>query len=249
MKVVLLLLLLLTFAVPNHLKPNPNLDILSHRSSTQNLTVAPDSSSVEVLEFKCTKSRQVMLEPPYTENIPARAVIPQNKNYARNARVNDPVGARDPNEDTIDGRSAALEKISQEARRPANKPVDGYAYRVKVQNASNKPVEILFWEYQFIDTANPSTVTRRQFLCGVNIRAGKAAEVKTFSPSGPAEVVNVDTLANKSSNPVQEKVVINRVEFADGTIWQRKDWNFGEIRMAYRRAVSTPWGTEMCRGL
>jgi hypothetical protein len=127
--------------------------------------------------------------------------------------------------------------------------VDGYAYRVKVQNASTRVVEILFWEYQFIDPANAANVTRRQFLCGVNIKADKEKELLAFSVSGPSDVVSVKTLADKSGSSSLEKVVINRVEYADGTIWQRKDWNFGEIRLTYKRALETPWGAEMCRGL
>ncbi len=27
-------------------------------------------------------------------------------------------------------------------------------------------------------------------------------------------------------------------EFADGSIWQRKDWNFAEVRLSYARAVA-----------
>jgi len=215
----------------------------------QSSTSAAGPSLVEVVDFKCARSKQVVLDPPYTDQGPARAVIPQNKNYARNARINDPVGVRDPNEDTIDGRSAALEKITQEARKPPSKPVDGYAYQIKMQNAGNSPVEIVFWEYQFIDTTNTANVTRRQFLCGVKIKPKKATDVKAFSVSGPSEVVSVGSLANKAGNPIQEKVIINRVEYADGTIWQRKDWNFAEIGMSYRRAIATPWGTEMCRAL
>ncbi|HXD30942.1 MAG TPA: hypothetical protein VN643_07495 [Pyrinomonadaceae bacterium] len=249
MKAVLLLSLLLSLAVPiqsfqtrgdDHTTP-------ANAAVTQSPTVAPGGSLVEVVEHKCVKSKQELLDPPYTADVPARAVIPQNKNYARNARVNDPVGARDPNEDTIDGRSAALEKISQEARHPKSKPVDGYSYKVKVQNASNRTVEILFIEYQFVDAANPKTAARRQFLCGVNIKPNKNKELSAFGLSGPPEVVSVGTLANNSQ--FQEKVIINRVEYSDGTIWQRKDWNFAEIGMSYRRVTSTPWGNEMCRGL
>jgi hypothetical protein len=47
----------------------------------------------------------------------------------------------------------------------------------------------------------------------------------------------------------QEKAVVNRVEYADGTIWQRRGWSFAEVRSAVARATSTPWGGEMCRGL
>jgi len=58
-----------------------------------------------------------------------------------------------------------------------------------------------------------------------------------------------DSLAGKADNPYRERVRINRIEYADGSIWQRKDWNFAEVRAAVQRAVSTPWGAEMCRGL
>lgn len=218
-------------------------------SPLQNPPAPQDPSSVVVLGSKWYKSRQTLekLEPVGTA--PAPAMIPENKNYAKNARSNNPVGAMDPNEATTDGRSAALEKISQEARTPSGKPVDGFAYRARIQNASAKVIEIVFWEYQFTDSANPAIMARRQFLCGVKINPAKDKELQAFSVSGPSDVVSVQSLGNKPEDAFKEKVLINRVEYADGTIWQRKDWNFSEIRLGYRRAVGTPWGTEMCRGL
>jgi hypothetical protein len=176
-------------------------------------------------------------------------MIPANKNFERNRRANDPVGVRDPNGDTLDGRSAALEKSVQEARAAKPKEVDGFAYRVKIQNASKKVIEVVFWEYQFKETANPANVARRQFLCGVNIKPDKEKELQAFSVSGPSDVISVGSLANKPENLFEEKVVINRVEYADGSIWQRKDWNFAEVKSGIARAIGTPWGAEMCRGL
>lgn len=217
--------------------------------ATQTPPTPTDESAVVVVSYKWTKARQaleVLKDPP---NTPAPAMIAENKNYARNSRINNPAGAIDPNEVTTDGRSAAIEKIVQEANSVSGKPVNGFAYRAKVQNAGNKIIEILFWEYQFIDPANPASIARRQFLCGVNVKPSKNQELQAFSVSGPSGVISVQNSGTKSESAFQEKVVINRVEYADGTIWQRKSWNFGEIRTAYRRAVGTPWGSEMCRGL
>jgi len=216
-------------------------------SPSQNPTTSQEASSVKVLGSRCYRDHQTIENLDTTNVAPARAVITPNKNFERNVRANNPVGARDPNEDTIDGRSAAIEKNVQESRTPHSKPVDGYAYRVKVQNASTKVIEILFWEYQFIDPSDPAIMTRRQFLCPANIKPDKQKEIQAFSLSGPSDVISVRNLANKSA--FEEKVVINRVEYADGSIWQRKDWNFGEIRLTYQRVVGTPWGAEMCRGL
>jgi hypothetical protein len=216
----------------------------------QDGAVSVEDSQVVVLSSKWTKSRQTVVNPDTASSVtPAPAMIPANKNFERNRRANDPAGVRDPNLDTIDGRSAAMEKSVQEARSPKTRTVDGFDYRVRVRNAAAKAVEVLFWEYQFVETSNPSNVARRQFLCGVQIKPGKEKELQAFSPSGPSGAVSAESLADKSGNAFQEKAVINRVEYADGSIWQRKGWNFAEVKSSVARATATPWGAEMCRGL
>jgi len=205
------------------------------------------NSPLTVTSFKWTRARRTIEAREAEGNSPQREMIPQNRIFARTARVNDPAGSRDPNADTIDGRSAALEKSVAEARAPKPKPMDGYAYRVKVQNASTKLVEIVFWEYQFQDPSNPDSVARRQFLCGVNIPAGKGKELEGFSLSGPSDVVDVKTL--DSGAAFKENVLINRIEFSDGTIWQRKAWNLAEVKGSYERVLREPWLPGMCKGL
>ncbi|HEX8889622.1 MAG TPA: hypothetical protein VF779_10615 [Pyrinomonadaceae bacterium] len=237
MRILLLLFLLLLISV----------------ASVCGQTVSGDGSNVVVLGSKWAKSRQI-IEPlnPSTSAVvpPAQAMIPQNKNFQRNAREQTSPGMRDPNLDTLDGRQAALEKNVLDSRTPQPQPVDGYTYKAKIQNASKKVIEIIFWEYQFKESANPETVTRRQFLCAVNIKPDKEKELQAFSVAAPSGVISTSSLANKSGEKLfEEKIIINRVEYADGTIWQRRDWNFGEIKATFERAVATPWSAEMCRGL
>jgi hypothetical protein len=224
--------------------------LLIFSSTGEHGTSPDDGSAVVVLGFKWSKSRQAVEKSPEPINAaPAAAMTQNDRNFERNRRVNDPAGARDPNADTIDARSAAIEKNVQESRSPARKFVDGFTYQVKVRNASAKVIEVMYWEYQFTESSDPTNQLRRQFLCGVNIKPKKELELRAFSLSSPSVTVSVESLANKSGNPFVEKVLINRVEYADGTIWQRKDWNFAEMRLAIARAVKTPWGAEMCRGL
>jgi hypothetical protein len=230
MKLIFVLPILLSLLIPYQL-PSSNQD-----------------SSLTVVNFKWSKARRAVETPPIEGNAPARAMIPQNRNFARNARINDPAGVRDPNADTLDGRSAAMEKSVAESRTSKPKSSDGVAYKIKVQNSGAKVVEIVFWEYQFHDPADPSLVARRQFLCGVNIGADKSKELEGFSLSGPG-VVNVNTLADKAENPFKEKVVINRVEYSDGSIWQRKDWNLAEVKASYERVLREQWVPGTCKGL
>jgi hypothetical protein len=213
---------------------------------SQNAAISTEGTPVVVVSSKWFRDRQEVVAAP-ANTAPAAAMIPQNKNFEKNRRANTSPGERDPNLDTVDGRSAAMERAVQDSR--AAKPVEGFAYRAKVHNASGKLIEIIFWEYQFKESMDSAAVSRRQFLCAVSIKPEKDKELQAFSLSGPSDVVSVDTLAKKSANAGEEKVLINRVEYADGSIWQRKDWKFGEVRFGYARAVGTPWGTEMCRGL
>ena len=212
--------------------------------------IAPtDSSPMTVTNFKWSRARQKMEVPDVEGSPPAREMIPQNRNFARNARINDPQGVRDPNQDSIDGRRAALEKSVAESRAPKTKTMDGYAYRIKVQNSSPKVVEIVFWEYRFVDPANPNLVARRQFLCGVSIPAGKGKDLEGFSLSGPSDVVDVKTLADNTKNPFKEDVLINRLEFSDGSIWQRKGWNMAEVKASFDRVLREQWVPGTCKGL
>jgi hypothetical protein len=229
MKTFLLLSLLLSLLVP--------------------FQVSNDGSPLAVASFKWSRARRTVEAQNAQGTAPASAMIPQNKNFARNARVNDPQGVRDPNADTLDGRSAALEKTVAESRAPKAEPTDGFAYRIKVQNPSEKVVEIIFWEYQFQDPANPDLVARRQFLCGVTIAAGKGKELEGFSVSGPSDVVNVKTLADNAAKPFKESVLINRVEYADGSIWQRKGWSVAEVKTSYERVLREKWVPGMCKAL
>jgi hypothetical protein len=230
MKTVLLLSLLLSLLIP-----------------FQTPVVNNDNSPLTVANFKWSRARRTVEPGEAQGNAPAQAMIPQNKNFARNARVNDPQGVRDPNADTLDGRSAAIEKSVAESRTPKPQATDGYAYKIKVENASEKIVEIVFWEYQFHDPTNSDLITRRQFLCGVNIPPGKGKELEGFSLSGPSDVVNVKTLDSGSN--FKENVFINRVEYSDGSIWQRKAWNLAEVKGSYERVLREKWLPGMCKGL
>lgn len=220
--------------------------LLSLVSSFQTAPVNNDGSPMTVNGFKWSKARQKVDVPDPEGNPPQRGMIPQNRTFARNARVNDPQGVRDPNQDTLDGRSAALEKSVAEARAPRSKTMDGYLYRIKVKNESQKIAEIVFWEYRFVDPSNPQLIARRQFLCGVSMPAGKGKDLEGFSLSGPSDVVDVKTLGE---NTFKEDVLINRVEYSDGSIWQRKGWNLAEVKASYERVLREQWVPGTCKGL
>lgn len=189
-------------------------------------TPSADDSQIVVLSFKWSKVHQTTVAPG-DKPLPARAVTPNDKNFERTSRVNDPAGFRDPNADTLDARGQELEKAARAANTVAPKASDAFAYQTKIHNGSKNTIEIIFWEYQMVDAANPANTTRRQFLCGINLKPDKDKELQAISLAGPA-TVNAATAGLSAS--AQEKVIINRIEFADGKSWMRKGWNAAEIK-------------------
>jgi hypothetical protein len=210
--------------------------------------VSADDAPIAVVSYRWSKDRRAMeLIDASGSNTPQPAMIPQNKNFQRNARINDPAGVRDPNADTLDGRSAELDRITAAARE--TKPqTDGFTYQTKVQNNSAKPVAIVFWEYQFREKGNPAILSRRQFVCLAKLKPAKTRDLEIFTLAAPSSVVSVKTLSKKSEPTFDESVLINRVEFEDGSNWQRKDWNYDEVKLTAKTA-SNAKKQQMCRGL
>ena len=214
--------------------------------SVQKPPAAEESAPVVVTSFRWVKDRKTIENAVSAVQSPAPAMIAANKNFEKQRRVNDPAGVRDPNADTLDGRSSELDRIVQESRAP--QPVEGFTYLVRVQNGSGKLIQTIFWEYQFKESANPTNVTRRQFLCSARINPEKVKDLQVFSLSGPSEVVNVKSLAKGSADQFQEAVVINRVEYADGSFWQRKGWDVNDLKLI-PKARSETRNLPMCRSL
>src|SRR5882757_492698 len=82
-----------------------------------------DGSQIRVLSFKWSKGLQPTDPSGPDKPMTARATTQADKNFDRNSRINDPAGVRDPNADTADTRSAALEKSVRDADKSQAKPV------------------------------------------------------------------------------------------------------------------------------
>lgn len=191
--------------------------------SNQDTTESNAGPAVEVVSFKWSRVRRSMpaddVNPPAARTTQSRAIEGQRKDPV-------PDGHRplqDPDMDTIQTRSAQLDQISQGAR--TRKTVDGFVYTVKVLNANPKAVTGLIWEYEFKESLNPTNVVRRQFICRANLKPEKQKEFQVFSTLGPSSVISVESLSNKGKNLFEENVLIDFVEYSDGSFWQQKDWN------------------------
>lgn len=149
----------------------------------------------------------------------------------------DEMRARARNEKRMDdakrgGSSADVNKIEREARadaanvaaaRDQQKPARYvFMYKVSVRNTGVKAIRAVDWDYVFFDKGTANEIGRHQFSNEVKIAPGKSKELSVVIRRPPTRTVSAHTLNERERAALDERVVIVRVEYADGTIWQRQ---------------------------
>jgi len=112
----------------------------------------------------------------------------------------------------------AAPKIQSEK---TERPRDGYRYKVWLRNDSLKTIKSIDWDYVFLDPSNHSEIARHQFTSDEKIRPGKDRELNVFILSPPIRTIKADELNKKRQSLFNEQVIIMRVEYSDGSVWQR----------------------------
>lgn len=96
-----------------------------------------------------------------------------------------------------------------------------YVYKIKVQNSGAKRIKEVDWEYQFLDPATHELLEQRQLTSQLNLAPGKTKVVEQRLTRKPTQVVRADQLDKKYRDQFTERVVINKIVYADGSVWQR----------------------------
>jgi hypothetical protein len=111
---------------------------------------------------------------------------------------------------------AGLAKESKKAQRPR----DGYRYKVLLTNTGSKTIKLVDWDYVFLNPTTGEEVARHQFTSQETIKPGKRKEVSVLYLTPPVKTVSAGILTKKEPMPFTELVVIARIEFSDGSVWQ-----------------------------
>ncbi|HEY0320173.1 MAG TPA: hypothetical protein VGC66_04310 [Pyrinomonadaceae bacterium] len=108
------------------------------------------------------------------------------------------------------------------SRRSISKPLwVEYVYEARFMNTGTLKIRKLVWEYVFFEAGTKQEVGRRLIESKVNISPGKTGSVTVRSASPPASTVNVEQTGKKLREQYSEQVVIQSIEYDDGSVWQR----------------------------
>lgn len=130
------------------------------------------------------------------------------------------------NRNSIENRSRDMLELEQAVMRDSlnSKPVDLFRYRVSLKNTGMKVVKSIFWDFQASYTDDFADTSHRQFRCTAKLKPNQSERFVGYSILPPTRVVSAQ--ANKTFN---QRVVINRIEYVDGTSWQRPEWQTPQV--------------------
>jgi hypothetical protein len=128
------------------------------------------------------------------------------------------------------GSSIEVDKLKREARADEaimakqhqnTRARYGFVYKVSLQNSGTKAIKAIDWDYVFFNTLTGNELGRRQFTSAEKLAPGKNREMRFFIPSPPTQAISVSSLNKNEREGLGESVVIMRIEYSDGSIWER----------------------------
>ncbi len=106
--------------------------------------------------------------------------------------------------------------------RPTKPPRYVFNYKLSVQNSGPKAIKEIDWDYIFKDAATGEELGRRQFTSVEKIGPGKRKELSVLVSSPPTRKISIYTLGTKERDGLAEQVIVARILYDDGTIWQAR---------------------------
>jgi hypothetical protein len=187
--------------------------------AAQPVTDTSDSSKVTVVKFSWSKERVGWEGDPFSgpiENFDEMRVRARNEKRIGDAKRGGngaEVGRAERDARTDD---ALIKAIHQSPRARY-----GFIYKVSVRNNSDKVIKTIDWDYVFIDRNAQMEIGRRQFGSSQKISPGKTKDLQFFITTPPTKTISVTSLRQDERKSLDESVVVVRVEYEDGTFWQR----------------------------
>ena len=173
----------------------------------------PEEADVRVMKFSWSKYRQSSDlihgadDPGPSMNEPVSVIQPERKNEPAEAK----------NRRDIQERRAEMANAERNASNSAPRRQDYYSLRLELKNVGQNTTKSIVWEFQ--PTVQTVDVDARQYICKMKAKPNESKVFELMSPSPPVKVVSADKKAQEG------KVVINRIEYADGSVWKRKGWS------------------------
>lgn len=188
-------------------------------SRTQDAKDSAGAPELQVLKFSWTKERMGWERDPFSgavESYDEMRIRARNEKRIEDAKKG--------------GSSGEVDKLKREARdddeaiaRQRQKAPARYVfkYKLSIKNTSARRIKAIDWDYIFLDAVSRSELGRQQFTSEESIGPGKTRELAIRIRKPPTQTISVSSFEKNERDVLSEQVVVMRVEYTDGSIWQR----------------------------
>ena len=177
-----------------------------------------ENSVLQVVKFSWNKNRENSdlihgVDDPPSMNEPV--------SMSRGPARNEPDAVR--NNRDLSQRRADMIISEKNAANSTKRGSDFYVLRLEIKNTGTQLTKNFIWE---INTeADAKDYEPRQYVCGLKAKPNETKTIELVTPFNPAKVVTATASDKKSDASKGSKATINRIEFADGSIWKRTGWS------------------------
>jgi hypothetical protein len=186
-------------------KPIFVLVLLAFVLTLQQQTVDREEPDLLVVKFSWAKEKQKVSVIRGAQNPGGPIVTPIPDARDHDSRINDI-------------RSMENKVANSAAEAP---PLPSYQLRLELKNTGTNVVRSLAWQYK--PTAMHEDYEPKQYLCALEVRPKEKKLLELWTPYAPVKVISVDERSNALKDG---EVVINKIEYTDGSVWTKRGWNY-----------------------
>ena len=95
-----------------------------------------------------------------------------------------------------------------------------FIYKARLKNNHTAAITQIDWDHVFYERDTENEVGRQEFTSDEQIAPGKTKELTVTVTSPPARTVSITALNLEERDRFTEKIVLLRVKYADGHVWQ-----------------------------
>lgn len=197
----------------------PLLFVLTAISSlAQSSKESASAPGLDVIRFSWSKERIGWQRDPFSGPIENFQEVQARTRNER--RVQDAKRGGGPEVDKIktEAKADAANIATQHKTVPARYV---FMYKLTVKNSSSKTIKSIDWDYVFLDRATGSELGRREFTSVEKVSPGKSKELTVVISKPPTQTVSLTALNSNERDAMLELVSLVRIEYTDGTAWQR----------------------------
>lgn len=94
-----------------------------------------------------------------------------------------------------------------------------YKYKVKIKNTGPKAIQAVFWDYVFFEPSTLRELRRGRFESSTKVEPGKIKDLEMYAGVPPVLFIEAIQTGKTSKVKPLEKVVIQGIEYVDGSVW------------------------------